>query len=605
MLRMDERAREAIAAGKLRRVSRVVAVVAGAGAQEAGREADGLLASRRVAPERLDRPARVGARPLRAHDAMPEADPALEAGLARRVLDVGADRAAVRDRLRLRPGPERVAHGEHVGVGADAGIAEEIPRAADPLAAFEDREGLPRCVAREMPGGVDAREARADDQDVEVLDAGSGHRGPPRRSAAVRAPPQFRGPFPNGKPAGRCPCPRAAGKPLTQDWYGRLVARAPTSPAEGEAGVRVPSPNEEVPLLSAHRFEDYFAAFLDPATYSSTWGTSLEFMDGPKDAMGLMIYMDAPRHTRYRKLVSKVFTPGRVAALEPMIRALAIAHLDALVGRPRFDVVREFTARLPMDVISTMLGIPRRIARGATQGQPDAAPRARQSMPVPEAIRAVLELNEYWTAQIEERRRRPKDDLMTKLVEVEMSGEDGGPQRLGDDEIRSFFILLATAGNETVTKLLATALHELAKNPEQREILAREPGWIPNAVEETLRFDPPSQYQGRTTTRAVEWHGQRIPERSRVLLINGASGRDERRFPDPDRYDVRREIDVQLGFGYGRHICLGASLARLESRICLEEFLRRWPVYRIPPEGIERMHSSNVRGFSGLVVEAA
>lgn len=364
--------------------------------------------------------------------------------------------------------------------------------------------------------------------------------------------------------------------------------------------------NERLDFWALTRFEDNFAAFLDPATYSSTWGTSLEFMDGPKDAMGLMIYMDAPRHTRYRKLVSKVFTPGRVAALEPMIRALAIAHLDALVGRPRFDVVREFTARLPMDVISTMLGIP---AADRSEVQRKANLMLHREpgnpMPVPEAIRAVLELNEYWTAQIEERRRRPKDDLMTKLVEVEMSGEDGGPQRLGDDEIRSFFILLATAGNETVTKLLATALHELAKNPEQREILAREPGWIPNAVEETLRFDPPSQYQGRTTTRAVEWHGQRIPERSRVLLINGASGRDERRFPDPDRYDVRREIDVQLGFGYGRHICLGASLARLESRICLEEFLRRWPVYRIPPEGIERMHSSNVRGFSGLVVEAA
>jgi len=364
--------------------------------------------------------------------------------------------------------------------------------------------------------------------------------------------------------------------------------------------------NERLDFWALTRFEDNLAAFLDPAKYSSTWGTSLEFMDGPKDNMGLMIYMDAPRHTRYRKLVSKVFTPGRVATLEPMIRATAVRHLDALVGQPRFDAVREFTARLPMDVISTMLGIPE-ADRAEVQRKANLMLHREPGnpRPVPEAIEASLELLRYWSEQIEERRRRPKDDLMTKLVEVEIAGDDGTPQRLTDDEIRAFFILLATAGNETVTKLLATAFHELAKNPDQRRILVEEPRWIANAVEETLRYDPPSQYQGRVTTRPVEWHGQRLPERARVLLINGASGRDERRFPDPDRFDVRRTIDLQLGFGYGRHICLGASLARLESRIGIEEFLRRWPEYHVPPEGIERMHSSNVRGFAGLVVEAA
>jgi cytochrome P450 len=211
----------------------------------------------------------------------------------------------------------------------------------------------------------------------------------------------------------------------------------------------------------------------------------------------------------------------------------------------------------------------------------------------------------FLTSHIEDRRKHPRDDLMTRLAQVEIEDDDGERARLSDDDIRAFLILLATAGNETVTKLLATAFYELWRNPDQRRILVADSGLIPNAVEETLRFDPPSQYQGRVTTSEVVLHGRAIPRHARVLLVNGASGRDERRFPDPDRFDVRREIDMHLGFGYGRHICLGASLARMETRIGLEEFLRRWPEYEIPADGVERMHSSNVRGLAGLAIEPA
>ena len=217
--------------------------------------------------------------------------------------------------------------------------------------------------------------------------------------------------------------------------------------------------------------------------------------------------------------------------------------------------------------------------------------------------RAQAELLTYMSEHIADRRRSPKDDLMTRLTQVELDDDEGVRRRLSDDDIRAFLILLATAGNETVTKLLATAFHELWKHPDERRALVADPGLIPNAVEETLRYDPPSQYQGRVTTRELTLHGVTLPEHARVLLVNGASGRDERRFPDPDRYDVRREIDMHLGFGYGRHICLGASLARMESRIGLEEFLRRWPEYEIPAGGATRMHSSNVRGLAGLVIE--
>jgi cytochrome P450 len=363
--------------------------------------------------------------------------------------------------------------------------------------------------------------------------------------------------------------------------------------------------NERLDFWAFTRFQDNLDAFLDPATYSSSHGTSLEFMDTPKPGTGLMIWMDPPRHTRYRKLVSKAFTPAKIGELEPMIRRIASEYLDALVGRPRFDVVKEFTARLPMDVISSMLGIPE-ADRLEVQRRSNLMLHREPGNPMPthEAIEAQAGLMQYVTGHIEDRRRHPKEDLMTRLVQVELE-EDGVRERLDDDDIRAFFSLLATAGNETVTKLLATAFHELWRNPEQRRLLVEDPGLIPNAVEETLRYDPPSQYQGRVTLREVELHGRKIPTGAKVLLINGASGRDERKFPDPDRYDVRREIDLHLGFGYGRHVCLGAFLARMESKIALEEFLRRFPRYDIPADGVERMHSSNVRGLSGLVVEPA
>jgi cytochrome P450 len=164
-------------------------------------------------------------------------------------------------------------------------------------------------------------------------------------------------------------------------------------------------------------------------------------------------------------------------------------------------------------------------------------------------------------------------------------------------------MLLATAGNETVTKFLASVYVELWRNPDQGRALVADPSLAANAVEETLRYDPPSQYQGRVTLRETQLHGVDIPKHAKVLLVNGASGRDERKFPDPDRYDVRREIDMHLGLGYGRHVCLGAHLARMESRIGIQEFLARFPEYEIPEGGMERMHSSNVRGLAGLVVE--
>jgi cytochrome P450 len=313
----------------------------------------------------------------------------------------------------------------------------------------------------------------------------------------------------------------------------------------------------------------------------------------------LIIFMDPPKQTRYRNLVSKAFTPARIRDLEARIREISVGYLDPLIGRRRFDAVKEFTAKLPMDVISSMLGIPaedRDRVRGWSNDLLHRDPG--NPMPTRRGIQSLVQMQTYFREQIELRRRRPTDDMMTVLIEAEVGGE-----RLSDAEIGGFFNLLATAGNETVTKLLATAFYWLDAYPDQRRALVADPSALPGAVEEFLRFDPPSHYQGRTLTRDVTLHGVTMPKGARVLILNGASGRDPRKFADPDRLDVRREIDLHLGFGYGRHICLGASLARMESRIALEEFLRRFPDYAVPPDGVERIHSSNVRGLLGLAIE--
>lgn len=357
--------------------------------------------------------------------------------------------------------------------------------------------------------------------------------------------------------------------------------------------------NEELDFWALTRFQDNMDAFLDWQRFSSARSTVLEMMDS--DIGGTMIiFMDPPTQTRYRNLVSKAFTPARIRELAPRIREIAVGHLTPLVGREGFDVIGEFTAKLPMDVISSMLGIPdadRDMVRGWSNDVLHRDPG--QALPPPRGLEAMVQLGEYIEAQLDEREARPRDDMMTDLITAELPGG----QRLTRQEIVSFINLLATAGNETVTKLLATACYWLWRFPDQREVLLADRTRIPGAVEETLRFDPPSHYQGRTLNDDVELHGRVMPKGAKVLLINGASGRDERKFPDPERFDVRREIDVHLGLGYGRHVCLGASLARMESRIALEEFLTRFPAYEVHEDQIVRMHSSNVRGLAELPLQ--
>jgi cytochrome P450 len=360
--------------------------------------------------------------------------------------------------------------------------------------------------------------------------------------------------------------------------------------------------NPTLDFYALSRFRDVLAASHDWATYSSAQGITLERMDARMfEVTPMMIMMDPPKHDRLRKLVSQAFTPRRVAELEPFVRAIAVRLLEPLAAQGGGDFVKEFSAPLPMEVIFTMLGVPDADRRRLRQCMDQSLERDRDTGGIPvTAVQAMTEMLRYWFALVNELRTRPNDGLISGLLDVEVADDGGGTSTLTDGEIAGFCALLGAAGNETTTKLLANAAVLFARHPDSYQRIVADPARIPNAVEEVLRYFSPSQYQGRTLTRDVEWYGRTVPKDARILLMTGSANRDEREYPDPDRFDIDRPIPIQLGFGYGIHFCLGASLARLESRVALEEFTRRFPRYAVDEPRCVRVHMSNVHGYEGV-----
>ena len=303
-----------------------------------------------------------------------------------------------------------------------------------------------------------------------------------------------------------------------------------------------------------------------------------------------------------RNLVSRVFTPRAIAALEPMIRQVVRETLDTVRGRTEFDVVADFAAPFPVEVISAMLGVPpadRQAVRLRTDALLHREPN--DPAPTPAGIEAGMVQHQYFLALVAEKRRNPGDDVITRLCEAELPGAHG-PERLSDGEIAGFALLLGAAGSETVTKLIGNGVVLFHRWPAEWAKVVADPGRIPSAVEEILRYWAPSQYQGRFTTAPATFHGVTIPAGVPMLLLTGAASRDERAYPDPDRFDIDRKQDIALGFGYGIHSCLGAALARLESRIAFEELRARYPRYRVDERGLRRVHMANVAGFSHVPV---
>jgi cytochrome P450 len=292
-----------------------------------------------------------------------------------------------------------------------------------------------------------------------------------------------------------------------------------------------------------------------------------------------------------------------MATLESGIRRLCVSLLQRQEEMDRFDFVQDFGARIPAAVIADLLGVPpseqelvRTLIDQTFHLEPDVGMANEQ------AIEALGHLNAYFSGQLIERKTQPREDLFTELIEGEIIDADGTARRLTLEEATSFALLLASAGTETVARLIGWAGLVLSDHADQRAELVADPDLIGAAVEELLRYEPPSPVQGRWTTRAVELHHVTIPADSKVLLLTGSAGRDERHFADPDRFDIHRTIDHHVSFGYGIHFCLGAALARLEGRVALEEVLRRFPAWTVDKGNAVALHTSTVRGYSKLPV---
>lgn len=352
------------------------------------------------------------------------------------------------------------------------------------------------------------------------------------------------------------------------------------------------------------RWDDVVAAARNWQVFSSAYGIDLAMLtSGKLPDFDSIIMIDPPKHDRLRALVSRVFTPRAVKALEPMVHEVITGYLDALGDRRKFDVVEDFSGPFPVEIISRMLGVPPAERQQIRHWLDIALTREEGSIGYSEAGKAAAAtMGAYFYELVAEKRARPADDMISRLIEVEVADDDGVPHRLDDVEVTGFVSLLGGAGAETVTKAVGNAAVLFDEHPDQWQMVRDDPACVPGAVEEVLRYHPPSQYQGRFSVEEVHLHGATIPAGNPVLLLTGAATRDEREFDEPDRFDITRSPNLALAFGHGVHSCLGAALARLETRVAIEELARRYPRYTVRTEGLERVRMSNVAGYAKVPV---
>ena len=361
--------------------------------------------------------------------------------------------------------------------------------------------------------------------------------------------------------------------------------------------------NAELGFWALSRHIDVHKGFRNSTTLSNKFGVSLDPASRGPHASKTMSFlaMDDPDHLRLRTLVSKGFTPRRIRELEPRVTEIAVEHLDSMLEIARetgsVDYVDEFAGKLPMDVISELMGVPK-ADRTQVRAWADAVMHREEGVTdVPDsAIEASLNLIVYYQEMVGQRRKQATDDLTTALLEAEIDGD-----RLTDDEIIGFMFLMVIAGNETTTKLLANAAFWGHRNPDQLGPVYDDLERIPLWVEETLRFDTSSQILARTVVGELELYDTVIPDGDVLLLLPGSAHCDERVFDNPDDFVIGREIGSKLlSFGSGAHFCLGAHLARMEARVALAELFKRIRGYEVDEANAVRVHSSNVRGFAHL-----
>lgn len=357
--------------------------------------------------------------------------------------------------------------------------------------------------------------------------------------------------------------------------------------------------NDDLNFWALSRHQDVLQGFRNSEALSNTNGVSMDKASFGPHAKLVMSFlaMDDPEHLRLRTLVSKGFTPRRIRELEGQVVALARTHLDKALQSESFDFIADYAGKLPMDVISELMGVPeadrtriRALADGVMHREDGVA-----DVP-PQAIQASFDLMAYYIDMVKERRHRATDDLTSALLQAEIDGD-----RLTDEEVLAFLFLMVIAGNETTTKLLANAVYWGHRNPDQLTAVHADHERIPLWVEESLRYDTSSQILARTVAEDMTFYDTKVSAGDILLLLPGSANRDDRVFDDADEYRIGRDIGSKLvSFGSGAHFCLGAHLARMEAKVALTELFTRIRRYEIDESNAVRVHSSNVRGFACL-----
>ena len=358
--------------------------------------------------------------------------------------------------------------------------------------------------------------------------------------------------------------------------------------------------NEQHDFYALSRFSDVNKGLVDHETFSSARGAIIELIKANIDIpSGALIFEDPPIHTVHRTLLSRMFTPRKINALEPKIREFCAQALDPLVGTGKIDFIKDFGAIMPMRVISALLGIPEDDQEMIRDHGNDQL-RTEAGKPMKAAEQGLVDGSIFET-YIDWRKDNPSDDIMTDLLNVEFTDEHGVTRNLTREELLIYINVVAGAGNETTTRLIGWAAKVLAEHPDQRRQLAEDPSLIPQAIEELLRFEPPAPHVARYVTRDIEFYGQTVPEGSVMMMLIGAAVRDSRQFPpDGEVFDIHREQRQHLAFSVGTHYCLGSALARLEGRIALEEMLKRFPEWDVDLDNAVLSPTSTVRGWDSM-----
>ena len=365
--------------------------------------------------------------------------------------------------------------------------------------------------------------------------------------------------------------------------------------------------NEKYDFYALSRFDDVEAGLKDHARFSSAKGTILELIKANiQMPAGMFIFEDPPSHDAHRSILSRVFTPKKVASLEPEIRKFCAESLGAIKesGVDRFDFMTALAAFMPMRVMGMLMGVPEEDQARVKTVIDSGLQLEEGKMPSYEEMQNMgnASLKSLFNDYLDYRLQNPSDDVMSHLIAVEFEDGEGVRRKLTREEVLGYVDLLAAAGNETTTKLISWWGKLLSDNPDQRRLLVAEPELCKNAIEEALRYEAPSPVNSRYVTEDAQFHGQTIPKGSVVALLNASGNRDERHFADPDKFDVTRRIDHHLSFGYGLHFCLGAALARLEGRVALEEMLKLFPDWTVDEANAVRARTTTVRGWASLPI---